>query len=164
MRLSRPVLLASMVALGLAGGGVSAMAAPAAASTYTITDLGSLGYGVSYGFGINANGQVTGRSYLSKTVPTTGCPGGYNTNPCVEHPHHAFLYGNGTMSDLGTLGGINSEGRAINLAGTVAGWANTKSGARDAFVEPNGKRMVDLGALAPLAGWESTATGINDVG
>ena len=68
------------------------------------------------------------------------------------------------MSDLGTLGGIDSEGRAINLAGTVAGWANTKSGARDAFVEPNGKKMVDLGALAPLAGWESTATGINDVG
>src|SRR5438105_2895991 len=71
-----------------------------------------------------------GRSYLSKTVPTTGCLGGYNTNPRVEHPHHAFLYGNGTMSDLGTLGGINSEGRAINLAGTVAGWANTKSGSK----------------------------------
>ena len=45
-----------------------------------------------------------------------------------------------------------------------SGWANTKTGQRDAFVEAPGKRMVDLGALAPLSEWESQATGINDFG
>ena len=101
-------------------------------------------------------------SYLSKTVPTTGCVA--YIKPCVEHPGHAFLYSNGTMTDLGTLGANDSEGHAINLAGTVAGWANTKTGQREAFFEPIGKKIVDLGALAPLAGSESRATGINDFG
>jgi hypothetical protein len=59
----------------VSAGVIAAMAAPAAAaSTYTITDLGSLGLGVSVGSGINANGQITGGSYLASTVPTTGCP------------------------------------------------------------------------------------------
>ena len=101
-------------------------------------------------------------SYLSKTVPTTGCVA--YIKPCVEHPGHAFLYSNGTMTDLGTLGANDSEGHAINLAGTLAGWANTKTGQREAFFEPIGKKMVDVGALAPLAGSESRAAGINDFG
>jgi hypothetical protein len=47
----------------------AATAAPAtAAATYTMTDLGSLGYGVSRGFGINAAGEVAGQSYTNKTV------------------------------------------------------------------------------------------------
>jgi len=47
--------------LALAAGlpAATAVAAPAAAATtYTITDLGSLGLGVSDGLAINANGQV----------------------------------------------------------------------------------------------------------
>ena len=42
--------------------------APAAAakSAYAMTDLGNLGGGVSLGFGINASGEVVGRSYLDK--------------------------------------------------------------------------------------------------
>ena len=49
-------------------GAAAVTAAPAAASTYTMTDLGSLGYGVSRGFGINASGEVVGVSYTNKTV------------------------------------------------------------------------------------------------
>jgi hypothetical protein len=54
---------------------IAATAAPAAASTYTMTDLGSLGYGVSRGFGINAGGEVVGISYTNKTVQV----------PCGRH-------------------------------------------------------------------------------
>jgi probable HAF family extracellular repeat protein len=103
------------------GGVTAASATPAIATTYTITDLGPLGDGVSRGYGSNATGQVTSGSYLLQTVQMTGCPGGYNTNRCVEHPEHAFLYSNGSMSDLGTLGGVNSKGRAINRSAELAG-------------------------------------------
>ena len=57
---------------------------------YHVTDLGTLGGAYSDGFGINASGQVTGWSY------TTG-----------DAADHAFLY-DGTMHDLGTLGGTHS--------------------------------------------------------
>src|ERR1700722_5945224 len=38
---------------------------------------------------------------------------------------HAFLYSNGQMHDLGTLGGIRSNAKGINAAGVVIGWAET---------------------------------------
>jgi probable HAF family extracellular repeat protein len=157
--------LTAWLAVMLVGAGLAATAAPAAPTTYTITDLGSLGYGVTDGYGINANGQVTGGSYTASTVQISCPPRQYDQQKkCFEHPEHAFLWSGGTMNDLGTLGGINSEAHTINLSATVAGWSNTKSGGRDAFVKPLGKNMVDLGALEPLAGWESRATGINDFG
>ncbi len=67
---------------------VMVLAPAAAATTYTITDLGSLGYGVSDGLAINASGQVTGYSYTGATVPTSGCCGNcYSSHriPCVAH-------------------------------------------------------------------------------
>jgi probable HAF family extracellular repeat protein len=149
----------ALAVLALAVGVPGATAAPAAAATtYTITDLGSLGYGVSDGLAINNNGQVTGYSYTGATVPTSGCCGNCYTNhkkPCVAHIYHAFLYSNGTMADLGTLGGNYSRGNAINLSGEVVGSANTKTGSSDGFLW-NGKTMADLGALG--------ASGINDSG
>jgi hypothetical protein len=48
------------VALGLASG--SALAA-----TYRLTDLGTLGGTQSFGFAINASGQVTGESFTTAT-------------------------------------------------------------------------------------------------
>jgi probable HAF family extracellular repeat protein len=67
------------------------------------------------------------------------------------------------MTDLGTLGGHNSQGNAINLSGQVAGWADTNKGGTDAAVWA-GKKATDLGALGPLAGSYSIAYGINDSG
>src|SRR5215469_11694230 len=143
------------------------VAAPAAAATtYTVTDLGSLGFGGTVGSGINATGQVTGYSYLSTLVPTPECPPVYgNTKKtCVEHPWHAFLYSKGTMTDLGTVGGGDfSGGSAINLSGQVAGWSATKNQGSDAFFW-NGQKMTDLGNQAPLNGSSSGANGINDSG
>ena len=152
----------------LAGAALAATAAgpAAAATTYTITDLGSLGLGETVGSAINATGQVTGYSYLSTLVPTPACPPVYGNNKknCVEHPWHAFAYSNGQMTDLGTVGGGNfSAGSAINRSGWVAGGSATKNGGSDAFLW-NGQKMIDLGGLAPLAGSDSRANGINDNG
>ena len=54
--------------LGLVGAAVAAIGAPAAATGYSMTDLGSLGYGVSVGFGVTGlitNGPVA----VPSTVP-----------------------------------------------------------------------------------------------
>jgi probable HAF family extracellular repeat protein len=139
--------------LALAGGlpAATAVAAPAAAATtYTITDLGSLGYGVSDGLAINANGQVTGYSYLSTQIQVSCPPRQYGQQKkCYIHPYHAFLYSNGTMDDLGTLGGTNSQGLGINLSGQVVGLADTKTGS-SSFLW-NGKTMTDLGPMGAYA-------------
>ena len=44
---------------------------------------------------------------------------------------HAFLYSNGTMTDLGTLPAARySVAYGINASGQVVGYADTSSGAR----------------------------------
>jgi probable HAF family extracellular repeat protein len=140
--------------------------ATAAATTYTTTDLGSLGLGKTDGSGINATGEVTGTSYLSTLVPTLSCPPVYgNTRKtCVEHPWHAFAASNGQMSDLGTVrGGDFSGGHAINLSGQVAGSSATNDGGGVAILW-DGAKLINLGQLAPLSGSDSAANGIDDSG
>ena len=160
--------LAPLAALALAASLPAAGAIPAAAATttYTITNLGSLGAGGTVGSAVNATGQVTGYSYLSTLVQDpAGCPPNYpNPKKCVEHPWHAFLYSNGQMTDLGTVGGGDfSEGNAVNLSGQVAGGSATNNGSNAAFLW-NGKKMIDLGQQVPLNGSDSGANGINDSG
>jgi probable HAF family extracellular repeat protein len=117
--------------------GLAAFAAgPALASTYTVTDLGSLGYGTTFATAINASGQITGESYLATEVQTK-CPTPKHKPPCFTHPGHAFLWSNGTMTDLGTLGGLDSSGNAINDLGEVVGSSNASSGS-SAFADQNG--------------------------
>lgn len=128
--------------------------------TYTITDLGSLGgnntFTHSEGFAINSLGEVVGRSALPTRVPTTGCP---PRHTCLVYPEHAYIYEAGTMTDLGTLGGIFSWGTAISAGGDVAGYSTLTSGTYHAFLVHKG-RMTDLGSLA--ANGASEASGINN--
>jgi probable HAF family extracellular repeat protein len=145
----RVVPVALLFALG---GGVpsliTATAAPAAAATaaYTMTDLGSLGYGVSLGFGINASGEVVGRSYLNK-VFFFQC----GRHTCRFTQNDPFSWAAGTMTDLGTFSPTNmSEATAVNTAGDVVGGSNSQ-----AFLVHHGK-MTSLGP--------GEATGINDFG
>ena len=76
-------LLLSAIAVGFA------INSPAQAVTYTIIDLGTLGAS-SFAENVNEAGQVVGSAFISGGI------------------HHAFLYSNGTMQDLGTLDGTES--------------------------------------------------------
>ena len=86
---------------------------PAAAqTTYTITDLGTLGGASSVGYGINASGQVTGSSITADGL------------------QHAFMISPpySSMTDLGTLSpGLPSAGYDINDSGQVTGFAGSQA-------------------------------------
>jgi probable HAF family extracellular repeat protein len=118
-------------------------------------DLGSLGGDYSQGFFINASGQVAGESAVVKRNP--------NLNPRV----HAFLWRNdGTpMQDLGTLGGTQSDARALNDAGQVAGNSYTfKSGRKIAHAFAWLNDGTPMKALGTLGGTTSTPNDINSSG
>ena len=120
----KELLIRGSLAAAILGAALSASATPAAAATtYTITDLGSLGGGIAHGLAINASGQVTGDSVSSQLVQVP-CPPRYGVpQKCFRHPDHAFAWSNGTMTDLGTLGGLDSQGVAINGSGEVVGYS-----------------------------------------
>jgi probable HAF family extracellular repeat protein len=81
----------------------------------TITDLGTLGGSSSGANAISNNGQfVVGSAGTPATVEYAGL---YPINV------HAFVYSNGVMTDLGTLGGTNSEAYAVNDQGQIAGYS-----------------------------------------
>jgi probable HAF family extracellular repeat protein len=120
------------------------------ASSYSITDLGSLGGTSSRAYGINDLGQVVGRS-APPTVITS----------------HAFLYDNGVMSDLGTLGGNYAAAWAINDSGVIVGQSRASDIAyspRQAFSYSNGV-MAYLGQGLDWNTWtESYAISVNSSG
>src|SRR5215469_3346319 len=109
-----------------------------AAQTYTITDLGDLGGSGSGARGINASGQVTG--YIA-------------TQRGGSSP---FLYSDGKMTSLGTLGGGSGIGQAYIPGGIGA----------DAFLYENGV-MKDLGTITSPTGGNGQyayGLGINNEG
>jgi probable HAF family extracellular repeat protein len=136
---------------------------------YSVINLGTLGGTASNGYGsVNDRGWVTGDANL---------PGDQN--------EHAFLWRNGVMTDLGTLGGPNSSvswpvkddiGLVVGLAQTATvdplgefwgalyicttvscqGWQNLQRG----FVWQNGV----MTALPTLGGNNNGALGVNNRG
>ncbi len=110
---------------------------------YKVTDLGTLGdnFNSSYVTSINNAGQMVGVSYTSSGAVA-----------------RAFLYANGQINDLGTLGGSDSSAYAINNVGQVTGDSNTSSGTVQTFLYSNGQ-MTTASSLA-----DSSGRGLNDVG
>jgi probable HAF family extracellular repeat protein len=122
-----------------------------------ITDLGTLaGFSnsASWGYAINAHGQVAGTSDTS------------------DGGSHAFLYSNGVMSDLGTLGGSYSWPgndfyvHAINGPGQVVGTSYLADNRTTHAFVSSGGMMADLNSLIPAdSGWTlEVANAINDAG
>ena len=120
----------------------------------TDIELGSLAGLGSVALDLDDSGQVVGFSATATRPAANG-----SSQPTVIY--HAFRYSHGTMSDLGTLGGTNSEANSINDRADVAGDSDTANdAARHAFLYSHG-RMTDLGTLG---GRDSVAVAINDNG
>ena len=137
----QPRQLAQLAALVIAATSVNAQ-------TYTVTDLGTLGanslgnYSIAYC--INSAGDIAGESSASSTK--------------VSDP--AFLYANGQMTNLGTLGGEYGQPHAINTSGQIAGYSTLASGSYRAFLYTDGQ----MTALGTLGADYSVGYGLNDAG
>src|SRR3954462_13957826 len=83
---------------------------PALAAPGDIINLGTLGDS-SVAYGVNEAGQVTGEFHTP-----TGNFGAFRFDPAGN--------GTGLMRNLGTLGGTNAHGSAVNRFGQVAGTSN----------------------------------------
>ncbi|MDB5319093.1 MAG: extracellular repeat protein family [Phycisphaerales bacterium] len=92
---------------------------------------------------------------------------GYSVN--TDGYDRAFLYTNGAMSDLGTLGGHYSYANAINNKNQIVGGSFTDAADSTfhAFLSDGATPMIDLNAnvTSKAADWVlSSASGINDHG
>jgi len=161
---------------------------PARPSVVSIHELGTLGGAVSQAKAVNGRGHVVGtsrdargrtRAFLWQEQlgivdlkPLTGV--NTSANDINDHGEiagggdtgfgdfHAYLLSEGTSFDLGTLGGNESEARAVNRPGQVAGHSRVAGAlAKRAFFIPEPGRMVDLGTLG---GATSIAHDVNDRG
>lgn len=76
-----------------------------------MTDLGTLGQHTDFSgaLGVNPSGQVVGESFV----------------PDINFSRHAFIFADGVMTDLGTLGGNISVAASINPAGQIVGSSTT---------------------------------------
>ena len=90
---------------------------------YTVIDLGTLGGTYSIGFGVNNRGWVNGGATLQGDTVV-----------------HASLWHDGVLTDLGTLGGPNSNSFfPLNEKGEVGGLSDTST------PDPNGEDFCGFG-------------------
>jgi MYXO-CTERM domain-containing protein len=158
-------------------------------SNNTVQTLGTLGGANSYGNGINDSGRVVGKSDTAsgfqhgfvtdaggKLVDIGPLGGGYGSDANAINnlgavtgyvdidgngDYRAYVYKDGAMQLLDTLGGNYAQGYAINDRGMVAGYSGIAGDAAShAFLYANGM-VMDLGGFGGL---DSYATGINEAG
>ena len=115
-----------------------------ALGAYEIIDLGDLGGMFSRARAINGEGLVVGESLL----PLSGVV------------QRGFLWQDGVMSDLATLGGGSSQAADINRSGTICGWAQDAAG----LVRPTLWQGMAPTELPGLGGTSGAAWGLNDAG
>jgi probable HAF family extracellular repeat protein len=145
-------------------GNYACLWSPGPNDTWTGTSLGGMANQYpSWGTNINSGGQVVGAGDTGFAVAGYG---GYFCNP------QAFLWtpttpngSTGTMHCLGTLGGASSQGNGINDSGQIVGWADTGSGAQDAFLYAGGSMQNLNSLLFPSCHWTlEDAQAINESG
>src|SRR5205809_793528 len=116
----------------------SLVAMPHASAAVTVRDLGTLpGYTWSEALGINAAGQIVG------------------TSGDMESQSRPFLWDDGVMTNLGTLGGTRGTAHDISNTGLIVGESEDATHTMRAFVWENGA-MTDLGPGVAFA--------VNDAG
>ena len=117
-----------------------------------VRELGALTpTGASYAHAINDRGQIVGASHAN--APGSG-----------TIPYHAFLYEDGVMTDLGTLGGPESQARDINDRGQIVGHARLPNNTQHrAFLYENA-RMTALPVLGTGQFVRAEAYAINELG
>jgi probable HAF family extracellular repeat protein len=155
-----------------------------------MNDLGSLGGTFSTANGINRAGDVVGASELPNNtarhavlfrngqvidlgaLPQSGLCAAFGVNDrgdifggCIPvgrvGPFHATQYKDGTVIDLGTLGGPSSFTNAVNERGTAAGRADLPDGSSRTVIFADGA-FLNLGTLP--GGNFSAGRAINDRG
>jgi probable HAF family extracellular repeat protein len=129
-----------------------------------IIDVGTLGGNGSFTGNVNRWGQVVGAALNNISDSFAG---GLAITPFfpVATQMHAFLWQNGKMQDLGTLGGPDSQAQFVNVWGQVAGQSYTNSvvnpstgiPTEDPFLWQHG-RMIDLGTLGGTLGYANWLT------
>ena len=124
----------------------------ASGNVSSIAALGTLGGPSSWANAINNNQQIAGASYIDDDIL------------------HAFLYEQGAMRDIGSLGGAITEARGLNDAGWVVGYSTYADDVpgidfSSAFLYRD-SAMFDLNLIVERPGvWSILdAYGINDAG
>ena len=108
-------------------------ASPHASASVTVRDLGTLpGYTSSEALGINAAGQVVG------------------TSSDMQSQSRPFLWDDGVMTNLGTLGGSRGTAHGISDTGLIVGESEDSTHTMHAFLWENGA-MTDLGTGVAFA-------------
>lgn len=122
-------------------------------------DLGTLPGGTdALAVLINERGQIVGQSYTGSSIPPP-------TPSCTQQEGltlHGFLWENGRMEDIGTLGGSCAFTYALNSRGQVVGQATlAEDQTSHPYIWDRKRGIKDLGTLGGTYGW---AAAINDAG
>jgi probable HAF family extracellular repeat protein len=124
-------------------------------------DLGTLGGPEASAYFMNEAGQVAGVAFTNSTPnPVLDLCGSYAVSVPTEDP---FIWKDGKMIDLGTLGGTCGVPNAMNNRGQVVGESNI---AGDLTAHPflwDGEKLIDLGTFGGDSGQANWISEAGDV-